>query len=50
MKEWIIVAVLYGLGMGCFHLLGGIRAAGEALRSWGRATAGADSRPSSASS
>jgi hypothetical protein len=49
MKEWVIVAVLYGLGMACFHLLGGIRAAGEALRDWGRACGRTDRRPTSAS-
>ena len=50
MKEWIIVGALYAFGMGCFHLLGGIRAAGEALRNWGRASTAVESRPASASS
>jgi hypothetical protein len=38
MKEWIIVALCYGFGMGVFRLLGGINAAGDALRRWGRAS------------
>jgi hypothetical protein len=39
MNSWITVAILYALGMGCFRLLGGFRAAGDALRRWGRASA-----------
>jgi hypothetical protein len=38
MHSWITIAILYALGMGCFWLLGGIGAAGEALRNWGRAS------------
>jgi hypothetical protein len=38
MKDWIIVAICYGFGMGVFRLLGGINAAGDALRRWGRAS------------
>jgi len=49
MKDWIIVAVLYGFGMGCFRLLGGINAAGEALRRWGRASSAVKASPSSSS-
>jgi hypothetical protein len=49
MTSWIIVAVLYVLGMGFFHLLGGLRAAGEALRSWGHASTAVKTRASSAS-
>ena len=37
MSSWIAVAVLYVLGMGFFHLLGGVSAAGEAFRRWGAA-------------
>jgi hypothetical protein len=33
--EWIIVIALYALGMGLFHILGGLGAAAEHLRSWG---------------
>jgi hypothetical protein len=50
MTNWIIVAFLYVLGMGSFHLLGGIRAAGEALRSWGHASTAVKTRATSASS
>jgi len=50
MSNWIIVVVLYVFGMGCFHLLGGLRSAGEALRNWGHASTAIKSRPSSASS
>jgi hypothetical protein len=39
MWSWIGIAVLYLLGMGCFHWLGGISAAAEALSRWGSATA-----------
>jgi hypothetical protein len=38
-REWIITGVLYVLGMGLIGVLGGIGAAGEALRSWGRISA-----------
>jgi hypothetical protein len=49
-KDWIIIGVLYGFGIGCFQLLGGLHAAGEALRNWGRASSVVDTQPSSASS
>jgi hypothetical protein len=39
MWGWIGIAVLYVLGMGFFHWLGGIGAAAEAFRRWGEATA-----------
>ncbi len=39
MRDWIVIVVLYLLGMGIFRLLGGFGAAGEALRQWGRAWA-----------
>jgi hypothetical protein len=35
--SWIVVIVLYVLGMSFFHLLGGVGAAGEAFRRWGAA-------------
>src|SRR5262245_3435 len=38
-REWIISGVLYVLGIGLIGILGGIGAAGEALRNWGRASA-----------
>jgi hypothetical protein len=37
--DWIVVGVLYGFGIGFFHLLGGIGAAGDAIRRWGEASA-----------
>ena len=35
MTTWIIIAVGYAIGMGLFHLLGGIGAAGRAIERWG---------------
>lgn len=34
--DWVVVIVLYVGGIGFFHFLGGIRAAGEAFERWGR--------------
>jgi hypothetical protein len=42
MLTWILTASLYGLGMGAFALIGGIRAAGDAFRRWGE---GSSRRP-----
>jgi hypothetical protein len=39
MLTWIVVVVLYVAGMGLFHILGGLSAAGEAIENWGRASA-----------
>lgn len=36
--SWFWVAVLYAIGMGFFHLLGGIGSAATAIQRWGRAT------------
>ncbi len=41
MKDWIVVGVLYVLGIGIFRLFGGISAAGEALQRWGRSSSSA---------
>ncbi len=49
MKDWIIVAILYGFGMGVFRLLGGINAAGDALRRWGRSSSTVKPSPNSSS-
>jgi hypothetical protein len=49
MWGWILIAVLYVLGMGFFHWLGGIGAAGEAIQRWGHATAERKRRTSSSS-
>ena len=34
MWSWILVGVLYALGVGFFRLLGGVAAAGDAMRRW----------------
>jgi hypothetical protein len=34
--SWIVVAVLYVAGIGFFHWIGGVGAAADALRRWGR--------------
>jgi uncharacterized membrane-anchored protein YitT (DUF2179 family) len=39
MWSWLIVGVLYALGMGFFHWLGGISAASDAIARWGSSTA-----------
>jgi hypothetical protein len=39
MVSWIVIGVLYVLGMGFFRWLGGIGAASDAIASWGRSTA-----------
>jgi hypothetical protein len=39
MASWILIGVLYVLSIGGFRWLGGIGAAGEALRQWGRSRA-----------
>ena len=39
MWSWIGIAALYVLGIGLFRWLGGVAAAGDAIASWGRATA-----------
>jgi hypothetical protein len=49
MKDWIVVAALYLFGMGVFRLLGGIGAASEALRKWGRASSTDRTAPGSPS-
>jgi hypothetical protein len=36
MSQWIITGALYAFGLGLFWILGGIGAAGEAMRNWGR--------------
>lgn len=50
MWQWIVIVVLYALGMGFFHLLGGLGAAAEAIERWGRASsAGRQKQPSTSS-
>ena len=36
MWSWIVVVVLYVLGIGFFHIIGGLGAAAETLKQWGR--------------
>lgn len=50
MWDWALILVLYVIGVGFFHLLGGFRAAGQAIETWGRATASRRARRMSASS
>jgi hypothetical protein len=50
MKDWIIIAILYAFGIGFFRLLGGMNAAGEALRRWGRASSTVKKTASSSTS
>jgi hypothetical protein len=50
MWSWIVVLVLYAVGMGLFHVLGGLRAAGEAIESWSRANTSPDATPASPAS
>jgi hypothetical protein len=44
MFEWIVIVVLYVVGMAFFHILGGLGAAADALERWGRASAGLRTR------
>jgi hypothetical protein len=39
MWSWLIIALLYVLGIGFFRWLGGVAAASDAIAAWGRATA-----------
>jgi hypothetical protein len=48
MLSWIVIGVLYVLGIGLFRWLGGIGAAADAISQWGRATA-ARRRPAQSS-
>jgi hypothetical protein len=50
MWGWLLVLVLYAVGMGLFHVLGGIRAAGEAIENWGRASSAGRAQQASPSS
>jgi len=49
MRDWIIIAVLYVLVLASFRFLGGLRAAGDALRRWGEASSSIRSNPGSSS-
>jgi hypothetical protein len=50
MWQWIIVIALYVVGMGFFHVLGGLGAAAETLKRWGHASSTIRSSPASSSS
>ena len=50
MRDWIAILILYGLALGFFRLLGGFRAAGEAIRWWGSRNATPQATPGSSSS
>jgi hypothetical protein len=47
MRDWIIVLMLYLLGLGFFGVLGGLRSAADALRKWGEASSAIRQNPSS---
>jgi len=47
MWEWILIAVLYVLGIGFFRWLGGVGAAADAIQRWGHTTAERRRRTSS---
>ena len=44
MQDWIIIVALYALGMGLFHILGGLDAAADALKDWGTRSSTQDNR------
>ena len=50
MTTWIIIAVGYGAGMGFFHFLGGLGAAGRAFERWGATSYRLKTKPVSPSS
>jgi len=47
--SWVVIVVLYVVGMGIFHALGGLGAAGDALAQWGRSRAARGARTISSS-
>jgi hypothetical protein len=50
MWGWIVTLLLYAVGMGLFHIFGGLRAAGEAIENWGRASTSGPAEPASSGS
>ena len=36
MSGWIVTILLYAVGIGFFHLIGGVGAAAGAIQRWGR--------------
>jgi hypothetical protein len=49
MWSWIVIGVLYVLVIGGYRMLGGIGAAAEALRAWGRASSRGSDAPHASS-
>jgi hypothetical protein len=47
MRDWIIVVVLYFVGIGLFRILGGFGAAAGAFRRWGKASSAIRNSPTS---
>jgi hypothetical protein len=45
MWSWIVIGVCYVLVIGGFRILGGIGAASDALRDWGRASSNGVHQP-----
>jgi hypothetical protein len=45
MWSWIVIGVCYVLVIGSFRILGGIGAASDALRDWGRASSNGTHQP-----
>ena len=50
MWNWIMIVTLYLLGMGFLALVGGVRAAGDAIRRWGESASHRPRHLSSSSS
>jgi hypothetical protein len=50
MLSWIVIAVLYLIGLGFFHLLGGLGGAADALERWGNNCSSLRGRHSSTNS
>jgi len=50
MVGWIVTLALYVVGMGLFHILGGLGAAGEAIEDWARSMTGSRAERASSSS
>jgi predicted metalloprotease len=46
-RDWIVVLVLYVVGLGFFGVLGGLRSAADALQRWGEASSAVPDEPAS---
>ena len=49
MLSWIVIGILYVVGIGFFRWLGGLGAAGDVFRRWGKATSTIRTNPGSSS-